>query len=66
VGAPPRSFILPLFELKVKNIRSGNGSEFRNTQVEDFFDGDGIKHELSTPYTPQQNSIIERKNRIVD
>jgi hypothetical protein len=51
------------FELKVKNIRSDNGSEFRSTQVEEFLDEEGIKHELSAPYTPQQNDIIERKNR---
>jgi transposase InsO family protein len=51
------------FELKVKNIRSDNGSEFRNNQVEEFLDEEGIKHELSAPYTPQQNGIIERKNR---
>ena len=23
----------------------------------------GIKHEFSTPYTPQQNGVVERKNR---
>jgi transposase InsO family protein len=51
------------FELKVKNIRSDNDSEFRNTQVEEFLDEEGIKHELSAPYTPQQNGIIDRKNR---
>jgi hypothetical protein len=51
------------FEVKVKNIRSDNSSEFRNTKVEEFLDEEGIKHELSAPYTPQQNGIIERKNR---
>jgi transposase InsO family protein len=51
------------FELKVKNIRSDNESEFRNTLVEELLDEEGIKHELSTPYTPQQNGIVERKNR---
>jgi transposase InsO family protein len=35
---------------------------FRNTQVEDLLDEEGIKHELSAPYTPQQNGIVERKN----
>jgi hypothetical protein len=50
------------FELKVKNIRSDNGSKFRNTQVEEFLDEESIKHELSAPYTPLQNGIIERKN----
>jgi transposase InsO family protein len=24
---------------------------------------EGIKHEFSTPYTPQQNNVVERKNR---
>jgi hypothetical protein len=51
------------FELKVKNIRSDNGSEFRNNQVEEFLDEEGNKHELSAPYTFQQNGIVERKNR---
>jgi transposase InsO family protein len=51
------------FELKVKNIRSDKGTEFRNTKVEEFLDEEGIKHELSTPYAPQQNGIVERKNR---
>ena len=41
------------FELKIKNVRSDNCSEFRNTNVEEFLDEEGIKHEFSTPYTPQ-------------
>jgi transposase InsO family protein len=51
------------FELKVKKIRSDNGSEFKNLQVEEFLEEEGIKHELSAPYTPQQNGVVERKNR---
>jgi transposase InsO family protein len=51
------------YELKIKNIRSDNGLEFRNTNVEEFLDEEGIKHEFSAPYTPQQNGIVERKNR---
>jgi transposase InsO family protein len=52
------------FELKVKNIRSDNGSGFRNTQVEEFLDEEGNKHERSAPYTPQQNGIVERRTLI--
>jgi transposase InsO family protein len=37
----------------VKKIRSDNGSEFKNLQVEEFLEEEGIKHEFSTPYTPQ-------------
>jgi len=50
------------FNLPVKKVRSDNRSEFKNTQVE-FLDEEGIKHEFSTPYTPQQNGVVERKNR---
>ena len=28
-----------------------------------FLDEEGIKHEFSAPYTPQQNGVVERKNR---
>jgi transposase InsO family protein len=51
------------FDVKVNKIRSDNGSEFKNTQVEDYVDQEGIKHEFSAPYTPQQNGVAKRKNR---
>jgi hypothetical protein len=51
------------FDAKVKKIRSDNGFEFKNTQVKDYLDQEGIKHECLAPYTPQQNGVVERKNR---
>jgi transposase InsO family protein len=51
------------FNLRIKKIRSDNGSEFKNTQVDDYLDEEGIKHEFSAPYAPQQNGVAERKNR---
>jgi transposase InsO family protein len=51
------------FELKVKKIRSDNGSKSKNLQVEEFLEEEGIKHEFSASYTPQQNGVVERKNR---
>jgi transposase InsO family protein len=27
-----------------------------------FLEEEGIKHEFSSPYTPQQNGVVERKN----
>jgi transposase InsO family protein len=41
------------FDAKVKKNRSDNGTKFKNTQVKDFFDDEGIKHEFLAPYTPQ-------------
>jgi transposase InsO family protein len=37
------------FDAKIKKIRSDNGTEFKNTQVEDILDEEGIKHEFSAP-----------------
>ncbi|WVZ76378.1 hypothetical protein U9M48_024356 [Paspalum notatum var. saurae] len=44
-------------------IRSDNGREFDNTNIEKYCDEVGINHEFSTTYTPQQNGVVERKNR---
>jgi hypothetical protein len=41
------------FEQKLKKVRSDNGSEFKNTNVEEFCGEKGIKHEFSTTYTPE-------------
>nr|GEU77779.1 putative ribonuclease H-like domain-containing protein [Tanacetum cinerariifolium] len=49
--------------LKVKVIRSDNGTEFKNSDLNQFCGLKGIKKEFSVPRTPQQNGIAERKNR---
>jgi transposase InsO family protein len=51
------------FGLKIKKIRSDNGTEFKNSQIEGFLEEEGIKHEFSSTYTPQKNGVVERKNR---
>ena len=47
----------------VKIIRSDNGTEFKNLIMEEFCKDHGIKQEFSAPGTPQQNGVVERKNR---
>ncbi|GKD36152.1 retrovirus-related pol polyprotein from transposon TNT 1-94 [Tanacetum coccineum] len=42
-------------DVKVKQIRTHNGTEFRNTELESFCDEKGISQSLSSPYTPEQN-----------
>jgi transposase InsO family protein len=49
--------------LRINKIRSNNRTEFKNSQIEGFLEEEGIKHEFSSPYTPQQNGVVERKNR---
>jgi transposase InsO family protein len=51
------------FGLRIKKIRSDNGTEFKNSQIEVFLEEEGIKHQFSSPYTPQQNGVVERNNR---
>jgi hypothetical protein len=41
------------FDAKVKKIRSDNDTEFKNTQIEDYLDEEGVKHEFSSPYSSQ-------------
>jgi transposase InsO family protein len=41
------------FDFKVKKIRSDNGSEFKNSRIEDCCDEKGIKHKFLAKYIPQ-------------
>ncbi|KAK1681654.1 hypothetical protein QYE76_042502 [Lolium multiflorum] len=49
--------------LTILAIRSDNGSEFKNYTLNDFLSDEGIRHQYSAAYTPQQNGVAERKNR---
>ncbi|KAG7544170.1 Zinc finger CCHC-type [Arabidopsis thaliana x Arabidopsis arenosa] len=44
-------------------IRSDHGGEFQNEIFEKFCQSQGIRHQYSVPRTPQQNGVVERKNR---
>ena len=50
-------------KVKLKKIKSDNGKEFDNTNIEAYCDEVGIKHDVSTTYTPQQNGVVKRKNQ---
>ena len=52
-------------EVKIKTLRSDNGAEFSSNQFQESFQKSGIHHQLSAPYSPQQNGLCERKNRAV-
>ncbi|KAJ9562965.1 hypothetical protein OSB04_008125 [Centaurea solstitialis] len=48
---------------QVKKLRSDNGTEFRNVKLQSFLEEVGISHNFSAVRTPQQNGVVERKNR---
>jgi len=50
---------------KIQFLRSDNGKEYTSTQFNMFCEEAGIEHQLTTPYTPQQNGVSERRNRYV-
>ncbi|GJX06777.1 putative reverse transcriptase domain-containing protein [Tanacetum coccineum] len=52
-----------LVDLKVKVIRCDNGTEFKNKVMNQFCKIKGIRREFSVARTPQQNGVVERKNR---
>ena len=54
-----------LYKKKVRRIRSDNGTEFKNHAMEEFCKSKSILQEFSAPYTPQQNEVAERKNRMI-
>ncbi|KAH9801429.1 hypothetical protein KPL71_001026 [Citrus sinensis] len=62
-----------IFYKKVQNekcysitcIRSDHGGEFENHAFENFCNDFGIEHQFSSPRTPQQNGVAERKNRSI-
>lgn len=47
----------------VKVIRSDNGTEFKNSLFASFCSEQGLEHQFSSPRVPQQNGVVERKNR---
>lgn len=50
---------------KIKKIRSDNGKEYLNEKLKKMLKNEGIVHQLTVRYTPQQNGVAERMNRSI-
>lgn len=44
-------------------FRSDRGGEYLSNELKNYFNSQGIKQQLTAPYSPQQNGVAERKNR---
>ncbi|KAF7840931.1 BURP domain-containing protein BNM2A-like [Senna tora] len=51
------------FDVSVKRIQTDNGTEFLINVCQDLFKENGIIHQKTCVYTPQQNGVMERKHR---
>lgn len=51
------------FNKKIKMFRSDNGGKFFNSTCKELFQSQGILHQISCPYTPLQNGVVERRHR---
>ena len=49
--------------LSIVSVRSDHGGEFENSRFQEFCETLGYTHNFSSPRTPQQNGVVERKNR---
>ncbi|TYK07190.1 gag-pol polyprotein [Cucumis melo var. makuwa] len=47
----------------IGRIQTDYGREFENQHFAEFYDNEGIFHEFSAPLKPQQNVVVERRNR---
>ncbi|GJU89326.1 ribonuclease H-like domain-containing protein [Tanacetum coccineum] len=57
------NFIKTQFKKNIKVFKSNNGTEFVNQEFSGFRELNGIVHQTSCSYTPQQNGILERRHR---
>lgn len=51
------------FKTSVQTVRLDNGTDFTNSDLQDFFKSKGILHQTSCPATPQKNGQAERKHQ---
>ncbi|KAJ9548148.1 hypothetical protein OSB04_020691 [Centaurea solstitialis] len=48
---------------QVQKIRSDHGTEFKNKVLGGYLESVGFKHTFAAVRTPQQNGVVERRNR---
>nr|GEV35530.1 retrotransposon protein, putative, Ty1-copia subclass [Tanacetum cinerariifolium] len=48
---------------KIKALHSDRGGEYLSQEFKDYLSKNGLVHHLTSPYTPQQNGVSERRNR---
>lgn len=52
-------------DLKIKILRTDNGTEYVTKRFEEVLKRSGIQHQMTCTYTPEQNGVSERANRTI-
>nr|GEV23562.1 hypothetical protein [Tanacetum cinerariifolium] len=52
-------------KVSVRRIRTNNGTKFVNQTLCEYYEEVGISHETSVSCSPQQNGVVERRNRML-
>ncbi|GJU40002.1 retrovirus-related pol polyprotein from transposon TNT 1-94 [Tanacetum coccineum] len=50
-------------QAQVITVHTDRGTKFLNKTLHAYFNEEGIEHQTSTPRTPEQNGVVERRNR---
>jgi transposase InsO family protein len=50
---------------KLLMLRTDRGGEFTSKQFAEYCVQEGVQRQLTAPYSPQQNGIVERRNAMV-
>ncbi|GJS98228.1 zinc finger, CCHC-type containing protein [Tanacetum coccineum] len=51
--------------MKLRMLRTDRGGEFTSNEFTKYCKENGIARQLTAPYSPQQNGVVERRNRTV-
>nr|GFD01754.1 zinc finger, CCHC-type [Tanacetum cinerariifolium] len=51
--------------MKVRMLRTDRGGEFTSNEFTKYCKENGIARQLTAPHSPQQNGVVERRNRTV-
>ncbi|GJV87519.1 retrovirus-related pol polyprotein from transposon TNT 1-94 [Tanacetum coccineum] len=51
------------FKVQIQKVKTDNGTEFKNATLQSHYEKLGIMKQFSIARTPQQNGVVERRNR---
>nr|GEX76392.1 hypothetical protein [Tanacetum cinerariifolium] len=63
LGKAKRKLVQRGLHAQVRTVRTDKGMEFLNKTLHAYFVTEGINHQTSVARTPEQNGVVERRNR---